>query len=95
LRDNTVGLKQHALKNDADALVVRAVLNQYELIAIGIRHEILDESMFRLFYRGTVLRDWNALADFIQMERHDNALYWIELEHLADRFKILQSIHKS
>jgi hypothetical protein len=40
-------------------------LNHYELIAIGIKMDILDESVYETFMRSTVVRDWDVAADFI------------------------------
>jgi hypothetical protein len=86
LRDHKDGLKRHSLENSDDALCIRSVLNQYELIALGIHSEILDNDMFRKYYRGTVLRDWTACLEFITAERSENQRYWSELEALAKQF---------
>lgn len=50
-------------------LDVGAYLNHYELVAIGIEKQILDEAMYRLWMAGPFVRDWNAAADWIQRER--------------------------
>jgi Domain of unknown function (DUF4760) len=44
-------------------------INHYELVAIGIRRNILDELMYRDWMEGAFVRDFNAAADFIQGER--------------------------
>lgn len=44
-------------------------LNHYEMIAIGLRQNILDEKIYRAWMEGAFVRDWNAAADFIQRER--------------------------
>lgn len=44
-------------------------LNHYEMVAIGIRRNILDERMYRDWMEGAFVRDWNAAAEFIQSER--------------------------
>jgi hypothetical protein len=44
-------------------------INHYELVAIGIRRNILDEPMYRDWMEGAFVRDYNAAADFIQRER--------------------------
>ena len=87
LRDNKDGLKKFAQETTDDALCIRSQLNQYEMIALGIEAKILDESMYRKYYRGTVMRDWAACLPFIEAERADNAAYWIRLESLVARFK--------
>ena len=87
LRDTKEGLKKHAGENSKEALAIRAMLNQYELIAVGIGNGILDEKMFRTYYRGTVVKDWLASVQFIDEERKENDRYWIELQHLAERFQ--------
>jgi Domain of unknown function (DUF4760) len=44
-------------------------INHYELVAIGIRRNILDELTYRDWMEGAFVRDFNAAADFIQGER--------------------------
>src|SRR5579885_429823 len=43
---------------DADMATIRAVLNDYEIMAIGIRQGILDEEFAFRFMRGMVVTDW-------------------------------------
>jgi Domain of unknown function (DUF4760) len=43
-------------------------INHYELVAIGIRSNILDERMYRTWMEGPFVRDFNSAADFIQSE---------------------------
>jgi hypothetical protein len=87
LRDSSDGLKKYAQETSQQALAIRAMLNQYELIATGIHAGILDEEMYRTYYRGTVLKDWRAAHEFIHKERAENPNYWIELESLVKRFE--------
>jgi hypothetical protein len=87
LRESKEGLKKHAGDNTKEALAIRATLNQYELVAIGIRNGILDKHMYHTYYRGTVLKDWLACAEFVDAERKDNPRYWIQLEALAKEFQ--------
>lgn len=44
-------------------------LNHYELVAIGIRKEILDAGMYRDWMATAFVRDWNAVADWVQSVR--------------------------
>jgi hypothetical protein len=87
LRDGTDGLKKYAQETSENAMVVRSMLNQYELIATGIHAGILDEQMYRTYYRGTLLKDWRAGTEFIHKERQENPKYWVELELLVKRFE--------
>lgn len=43
--------------------------NHYELVAIGIDHDILDETIYRAWMQSHVVMEWNAAAVFIQNER--------------------------
>lgn len=60
LRDAKEGLKKHANEESEDAMCIRFQLNQYEIIAAGIDVGILDEDLYRRYYQGTYLRDFNA-----------------------------------
>lgn len=44
-------------------------LNHYELVAIGIANQVLDEGIYRAWMEGAMVRDWNGAADFIQRQR--------------------------
>ena len=49
-------------------------LNHYELVAIGIRQEILDGGMYRAWMESAFVRDWNAAADWVQATRLDTSV---------------------
>lgn len=52
-----------------DRSVILDHLNHYEIVAIGIRQNILDTKIYRAWMEGTFVRDWNAAADWVQRER--------------------------
>ncbi len=59
-------------KIDEDRLLRRQVLgylNHYELIAIGIEDNILDEAIYRKWMQSAAVADWNDAVPFIQDER--------------------------
>lgn len=68
-----------------EAQNIKLVLNDYELIAIGIRHEILDEEIYISWFRGGLLRDWHLSSGFIDdLRNNDNApRLFCEFEALA------------
>jgi len=92
LRDAAEGLQKHANQTTEDTTIIRKHLNHYELIAIGIKQGILDEEMFRNYYKTTVVRDYTASLTFIEQERtgpdaRPGAAYWSEFESMAKRFE--------
>lgn len=60
------------------------VLNNYELIAIGIQRGILDYVIMRRYVRAIVLRHWDVSAAYITQLRivSGNAGYYSEFETL-------------
>jgi hypothetical protein len=44
-------------------------LNHYELIALGIRNNILDAAIYREWMGSAFVGDWNDAADWIQRQR--------------------------
>jgi hypothetical protein len=48
---------------------VNDYMNHYEMVAIGIRTGILDKKFYRDWMRGPFVRDWNAIAAWVQRER--------------------------
>jgi Domain of unknown function (DUF4760) len=53
----------------ADRRMMIDYLNHYELVSIGIRQDILDSRIYRAWIEGSFVRDWNAVADWVQRER--------------------------
>lgn len=72
-----------------DMSVVRAVLNDYEIIAIGVRQGILDEEYLYRYMRGMALRDWNRCIAFVSAlrVRAGNQLIYVEFEGLATQWQ--------
>lgn len=71
-------------------------LNHYEMMAIGIKKEILEEDVYKKFMRGPLLRDWLAAKDFIEHLRRptedsgnfvSTSSAYCEFEWLADRWQ--------
>jgi len=44
-------------------------LNHYELVAVGIENDILDDKIYRRWMQSFAVTDWNRAADFVQAER--------------------------
>lgn len=64
---------------------VRLILNDYEVMAIGVENGIFDLAIIKHYGRGTILRDWARTAPFIHKLRNelDNPYVYYEFEHLA------------
>lgn len=78
--------------SDADRPTRKQVfdyLNHYEIIAIGLRQNILDEKIYRAWMEGAFVRDWNAAADFIQRERWkcDEAGVWHYRDSIYENYE--------
>lgn len=67
---------------------IRAMLNRYELIAIGIRQKTIDEKMYKKWCRTTLVKEWTACKPFImQLRQNTNTpTYFCEFEALAKRW---------
>lgn len=53
-------------------LHVRVLLNNYELMAIGIREGILDEAIYRRWFQAGTVRDWEAVSELVARIRRDH-----------------------
>lgn len=73
------------LKHQEAVITLRTILNDYENIALGIKLGILDEDYAYRYYRGTVLRDWEAVSPlvFTYRSKRGNSRLFIEFEGLA------------
>jgi len=90
LRDagNLVQWADPAKTATAETTVLRATLNRYELIAIGVEESTLDERVYREYHRTTLVRDWIAFKPFI-IRRRENThtpTYYCKFEALAKKW---------
>ncbi|MEM7741701.1 MAG: DUF4760 domain-containing protein, partial [Pseudomonadota bacterium] len=53
------------MSNRAELSVIRASLNEYELVAVGIINGLYDEAIYREYWRGTLLADWQCCRLFV------------------------------
>lgn len=88
IRDTAGGLQPWAEKPFRDTpqlATIVAVLNEYELIAVGIREGILDEELYNRWYKSSYLSHWESLRGFIHRIRETEERYklFIEFENLA------------
>ena len=71
LRDSGGGFCDEVQKNSEIGKTFRYILNTHELMAIGVRENILDDNLYHRWYRSTVLSDWKVTKDdgYIDYER--------------------------
>lgn len=91
LRDAESGLAVWAKPEHKDSpqlTNIRNTLNDYELIAVGIQEGILDEALYRRWFRQSLLKDWEAAQPFIRaiQRREGSARIFCEFEWLAARW---------
>jgi hypothetical protein len=91
LRDSEDGLKRFAanldLRKSEEALVIMTHFNVYELIALGINAGMLDEEIYKKYWRGTLLKDYAAAIEYIEIRRKDNPMLWVLFQGLAEKWK--------
>lgn len=72
---------------------IRLILNDYELIAIGISEDIIDETLYKRWFESTLIRDFDAAfatIDTLRRRTKIDGLY-VEFEALARRWKTRKS----
>ncbi len=64
---------------------IRATLNMYEFVAIGIKKATMDGGLYKLSYRTTVVQDWIDLKPFVMEMRRvtKNPKFYCEYEALV------------
>jgi len=62
------------------------ILNNYELLAIGIQRGILDFRIIKLYMRAIVLAHWKVAASYVTelREVRENQRYYVEFETLKN-----------
>ncbi|WP_097175066.1 DUF4760 domain-containing protein [Stappia indica] len=71
-----------------ESATLRAILNQYELVAIGIQQKTMDEKVYKGWCRTTLVKDWIACKALVMQLRENAkvATYYCEFERLAKRW---------
>ncbi|MCP4327556.1 MAG: DUF4760 domain-containing protein [Alphaproteobacteria bacterium] len=91
LRDEDPGLVEWAKpehRKTPQVTNIKNTLNDYELIAIGIKENILDEELYKRWFRSSFLKDWHKSRDFIVTlrERDGVPTLFCEFEWLAKKW---------
>jgi hypothetical protein len=68
-----------------ETLVLRSILNRYELVAIGIKEKTLNARVYKDYARTTVVKDWIACKPFVVQRRlwTSTPTLYVEYENLA------------
>lgn len=71
-----------------ESAIIRAVLNRYELVAIGISAGTLDSESYKKWCRTTLVKDWTCVKPLVMQLRHsgDTPTYYCEFEALAKKW---------
>ncbi|MCA8834800.1 MAG: DUF4760 domain-containing protein [Proteobacteria bacterium] len=88
---NSDNIAQYALPENASspsALSIMAALNLSEFIAIGISEKIIDERIYKRYYRTEYVDDWIGCKPFVEELRRQsgNLTYYCEIEALAKKW---------
>ena len=69
--------------------VLRTIMNDYELISLGIRLNIVDENFAYRYMRGAVMIHWHAISPIAAAYRakYDNQLIYLEFEGLVNAWQ--------
>src|SRR5438132_12093611 len=54
-----------------ETINLRATLNRYELIAIGISEKTLDRRVYKRYSRTTLVKDWIAFKPYVMQQRQN------------------------
>lgn len=68
------------------AETLMTILNEYEILSLGVRMGIVDEGFLFKSLRGTILRDWKNLRPLVEeyRRRYSSDLMYIEFEGLSN-----------
>jgi hypothetical protein len=90
LRDKGNLLQYAALDkaSSVEAASIRATLNRYELVAIGISRKTLDAKLYLRWCRTTLAKDWIACKPFVMQLRQNGGrnTFYCEFETLARKW---------
>ena len=68
---------------------IRVVLNHYELIAVGISKGVLDEKVYRLWFKSSYIKAWQVASTFVMSMREATGQKYLyqEFERMAEKFQ--------
>jgi Domain of unknown function (DUF4760) len=72
-------------KKEEIASALMTIMNEYDILALGVRLNIIDEVFLFKALRGSIIRDWNNVAPLVSNYRasYKNESLCIEFEGLA------------
>ena len=96
LKDGTTKISSFgvpAQRNSPEARHLKKVLNLHELTAVAIQERVIDECVYRRWFNGTYIADYEATKAFIEAVRksYGNEAVFSEFEKTALRWKNDQS----
>lgn len=76
-------------RSSDEAQHLKKVLNLHELTAVAIQEGVIDECVYRRWFNGTYISDYEATKDYITAVRanYDNSKVFSEFENTALRWK--------
>jgi hypothetical protein len=76
-------------KGSVEAETLRKVLNIHELTAVAIQERVIDECVYRRWFNGTYIADYEAMKDYISEVRKtwNNPKVFREFERTAIRWR--------
>lgn len=91
LRDSANGLAKWTAEEhwgSAELNVIRNSLNDYELVAVGIKEGILDEELYKRWFESSLTKDWKASEAFIRQVRdlEKSEKFFCEFEWIAKKW---------
>lgn len=76
------------LPDSPERHAIRATLNFYEFISVGIRGNTLDGPLYKRSYRTTLVTDWISLKPFVMEVRRvsQTPTFFCEFEYMAKKW---------
>lgn len=67
--------------------IVRSQVNEYELISLGIRRKLFDETLYKMWFQDQFQRDFESLEDFIKKTQTKRPSVFCEYSKLYHKWK--------
>lgn len=74
-------------ESSVNATALRSILNNYELIALGIHCGVLDETIFRRYFKSTTVSDYERVKPYIDEVRKRYPRVYTEYEALYEKWR--------
>lgn len=76
-----------SLDISGDRGVINNQLNEYELISLGIGRKVFDESLYKLWFQGQFIKDYESVSELIKKIQEKRPSVYCDFKYLYEKWR--------